>query len=49
MSRYAAKEDYATAEGKVVGGTGKLFYPLGNGKHQGVYERIVVKRIGAAS
>lgn len=49
MSRYAAKEDYATPEGKVVGGTGKLFYPLGNGKHQGVYERIIVKRIGAAS
>jgi len=48
MSRYAAKEDYMTAEGKVVGGTGKLFYPLGNGKHQGVYERIIVKRIGAA-
>jgi len=49
MSRYAAKEDYATAEGKVVGGSGKLFYPLGNGKHVGVYERIIVKRIGAAS
>jgi hypothetical protein len=49
MSRYAAKEDYMTAEGKVVGGTGKLFFPLGNGKHHGVYERIIVKRIGAAS
>jgi hypothetical protein len=49
MSRYAAKEDYATAEGKIVGGTGKLFYPLGNGKHQGVYERIIVKRIEATS
>jgi len=48
MSRYSAKEDYMTAEGKVVGGTGKLFYPLGNGKHEGVYERILVKRIGAA-
>jgi hypothetical protein len=49
MSRYAAKEDYATAEGKIVGGTGKLFYPLENGRHLGVYERIVVKRIGPAS
>ncbi len=48
MSRYAAKEDYAK-NGKVVGGTGKLFVPLGNGKHEGVYERIIVKRIGAAS
>jgi len=49
MSRYAAKEDYATAEGKIVGGTGKLFFPRGNGKHQGVYERIVVRRIGPPS
>lgn len=49
MSRYANKADYMTAEGKVVGGTGKLFYPLGNGQHHGVYERIIVKRIGAAS
>ena len=47
MSRYAAKEDYAK-NGKVVGGTGKLFLPLGNGKHEGVYERIIIKRIGAA-
>ena len=49
MSRHATKEEYMTAEGKFVGGTGKLFYPLGNGKHAGVYERILVKRIGAAS
>ena len=49
MSKYAKKEDYMTSEGKVVGGTGKLFVPLGNGKHRGVYERIVIKRIGAAS
>ena len=49
MSKYAAKEDYATSEGKIVGGTGKLFYPLGNGKHKGVYERIIVRRIGAPS
>ena len=49
MSRYATKEHYMTSEGKVVGGTGKLFIPLGNGKHRGVYERILVKRIGAAS
>ena len=47
MSRYAVKEDYAK-NGKVVGGTGKLFLPLGNGKHEGVYERIIIKRIGAA-
>lgn len=49
MSRYAAKEDYMSKKGKVVGGTGKLFLPLGNGKHKGVYERIIIKRIGAAS
>lgn len=48
MSRYAAKEDYMSAKGSVVGGTGKFFIPLGNGKHQGVYQRVVVKRIGAA-
>ena len=46
MSRYAAKEDYMSAQGKVVGGTGKFFVPVGNGKHQGVYQRIVIKRIG---
>jgi hypothetical protein len=49
MSRYAAKEDYMTSEGKVVGGTGKFFVPVGSGKHQGVYQRVVIKRIGAAS
>lgn len=49
MSRYAAKEDYASAEGKIVGGTGKFFVPLGNGKHEGVYQRVVIKRIGAAT
>lgn len=49
MSRYAAKEDYASAEGKVVGGTGKFFVPLANGRHMGVYQRVVVRRIGAAS
>lgn len=49
MSRYATKEDYMSKKGKVVGGTGKLFLPLGNGKHEGVYERIIIKRIGAAS
>ena len=48
MSRYAPKEDYVTSEGKVVGGSGKLFIPLANGKHRGVYERILVKRKGAA-
>lgn len=46
MSRYATKEEYATAEGRIVGGTGKLFIPLPNGRYEGVYERIVVKRIG---
>ncbi len=49
MSRYAVKEDYMSKNGKVVGGTGKLFLPLGKGKHEGVYERIIIKRIGAAS
>ncbi len=49
MARYAAKEDYATAEGKIVGGTGKLFLPIGQGKHQGVYERILIRRIGDTS
>ncbi|WP_432560671.1 adenine-specific methyltransferase EcoRI family protein [Granulicoccus sp. GXG6511] len=49
MSKYAAKEDYASKKGNVVGGTGKLFIPIGNGKHEGVYERIVIKRIGARS
>ena len=49
MAKYAKKEDYMTAEGKFVGGTGKLFVPLGDGKHRGVYERIIIKRIGAAS
>lgn len=49
MSRYAAREDYVTSEGKAVGGTGKLFVPLGNGKHRGVYERIIIKRIGGTS
>jgi len=47
MSRYAAKEDYASKSGKVVGGTGKLFIPIGGGKHEGVYERIIIiKRKG---
>ncbi|MFC0131517.1 modification methylase [Massilia eurypsychrophila] len=49
MSRYAVKEDYMSKNGKVVGGTGKLFLPAANGKHEGVYERIIIKRIGAAS
>lgn len=49
MSKYAKKEDYATAEGKVVGGTGKFFIPIGKKKHQGVYQRVVIKRIGAAT
>lgn len=49
MSRYADKEDYATAEGKIVGGTGKFFVPLGNGRHEGVYQRVVIKRIGGVS
>jgi hypothetical protein len=46
MSSYAAKEDYVSANGKVVGGTGKFFLPLGGGKHAGVYQRIVIRRIG---
>lgn len=49
MSRYAAKEDYMSSNGKVVGGTGKFFVRLGKGKHMGVYQRVVIKRIGAAS
>ena len=48
MSKYAAKEDYMTPDGRVVGGTGKLFVPLGDGRHRGVFERIIIKRIGAA-
>jgi hypothetical protein len=47
MSRYASREDYAK-NGRLVGGTGKLFLPKGNGKHEGVYERIIIKKIGAA-
>ena len=49
MSKYARKEDYMTSEGRFVGGTGKFFTPRGNDKHQGVYQRVVIKRIGAAS
>lgn len=49
MSKYAAKEDYVSANGKVVGGTGKFFVPVTNGKHEGVYQRVVIKRIGAGS
>lgn len=49
MSKYAKKEAYMTPAGKVVGGTGKLFVPIGAKKYRGVYERIVIKRIGAAS
>jgi hypothetical protein len=49
MSRYAAKEDYACAAGRVVGGTGKFFVPLGSGKHRGVYQRVVIKHIGDKS
>lgn len=49
MSKYAAKEDYASKKGRVVGGTGKLFVPLGKGKHTGVYERIIISRLGVAS
>ena len=49
MSKFTAKENYATPEGKFVGGTGKLFIPLPGGRHKGVYDRIVIKRIGAAS
>lgn len=47
MSKYAAKEDYAK-NGRIVGGTGKLFLPIGDGKHTGVYERILITRIGDA-
>jgi hypothetical protein len=46
MSSYAAREDYMSANGKYVGGTGKFFLPLGGGKHEGVYQRIVIRRIG---
>lgn len=46
MSKYAAKEDYAK-KGKVVGGTGKFFVPVDDGKHEGVYQRVVIKRKGA--
>lgn len=49
MSRYAHPDDWATAEGKPVGGTGKFFRPLGGGRHKAVYQRIVIKRIGAAT
>lgn len=49
MSKYAAKEDYASSSGRVVGGTGKFFVPKGGGKHMGVYQRVVIKRIGAVS
>ena len=49
MSKFTAKENYATPEGKFVGGTGKFFIPLPGGRHKGVYDRIVIKRIGAAS
>lgn len=48
MSRYASKENYASSSGKIVGGTGKFFVPIGNGKHLGVYQRVVIKRIGEA-
>lgn len=47
MSKYAKKEDYASKNGRAVGGTGKLFVPIGNGKHEGVYERIIIKKVGA--
>ena len=47
MSRYAPKEAYMTSEGRVVGGTGKFFIPLSTGRHQGVYQRIVIRRTGA--
>ncbi|OBA39019.1 adenine-specific methyltransferase EcoRI family protein [Gordonia sp. 852002-51296_SCH5728562-b] len=47
MKKYAAPEDYAK-NGKKVGGTGKLFIPIGDGKYAGVYERILIKRIGDA-
>lgn len=49
MSKYAKKEAYMTPAGKVVGGTGKLFVPAGKGRYRGVYERIIIKRKGAAS
>lgn len=45
MSKYAVKTDYMSSNGKVVGGTGKLFIPQKNGKHLGVYERIIIKRL----
>ncbi len=34
--RTPRKEDYATAEGKVVGGTASSSTSVGNGKHKGV-------------
>lgn len=49
MSRYAAKGNYMSSSGNVVGGTGKFFVPIGEGKHAGVYQRVVIRRIGAAS
>lgn len=47
MKKYAAPEDYAK-NGKKVGGTGKLFIPIGDGRYTGVYQRILIKRIGDA-
>ena len=49
MSLFAEKEDYTSKKGKVVGGTGKFFVPIGDGKHEGVYQRVVIKRIGATT
>ena len=47
MRNYAEPEAYAK-DGRIVGGTGKLFLPIGDGRYTGVYERILVKRIGDA-
>lgn len=47
MRNYATPEQYMK-NGKKVGGTGKLFIPNGDGTFTGVYERILIRRIGEA-
>lgn len=45
MKKYAEPDDYAASTGKRVGGTGKLFVPIGNGRHKGIFERVIIQRI----
>ncbi|WP_147915212.1 adenine-specific methyltransferase EcoRI family protein [Ruania zhangjianzhongii] len=49
MAKYAEPDQYVSAKGNRVGGTGKFFVPIAKDRYRGVYERVVIRRIGGVS